>query len=126
MPRASPPRLIRLRAAAVAAAAEALAGGLSALANAWAGKTLLANAAIHRAQPAVPRRTKSFERLVVKADKSRGFSHTLALRHHCIGGEALVGPAQGDALHNDLVVGNTCMLAHHRRLHDALAVDDGA
>src|SRR6202012_4571820 len=40
--------------------------------------------------------------------------------------KALIWPAERDALHDDLVGGDPGMFAHHGRLHDPLAVDDGA
>jgi hypothetical protein len=38
----------------------------------------------------------------------------LAFGNDGVGREAVVGPAQRDALHDDLVVGDAGMLAHHR------------
>src|SRR5690606_37275647 len=43
-------------------------------------------------------------------------------RHDGVRGEALVGPAQGDGLHDDLVVGDARPLTHDGRLHDPLTL----
>ncbi len=65
-------------------------------------------------------------RLFVETDEHRGLVNRLSFGHDRICGEAFIGPAQRDAFHDDLIVGYSGVLAHDRRLHDALAVDHGA
>src|SRR3546814_20140873 len=45
------------------------------------------------------------------------------LRYDAIGGKAVVGPADRDADHDRLVVGDPRFRAHDRRMHDPLTVD---
>lgn len=61
--------------------------------------------------------------LVVKTDENRRFVYALAFGNHCICWKGLVGPAGGDAFHDDLISGNARMFTHDGRLHDPLAVD---
>ncbi len=82
--------------AAVAAVAVALAGGLSAQANASAGKTWLANAAIHQAPRVVPRKTECAElpsrRSQQKSSLQRHFC--VQKQPHWLGSSHLANPAQ--------------------------------
>src|SRR3546814_5355454 len=48
------------------------------------------------------------------------------LRYDAIGGKAVVGPADRDADHDRLVVGDPRFRAHDRRMHDPLTVDHAA
>src|SRR3546814_2534342 len=48
------------------------------------------------------------------------------LRYDAIGGKAVVGPADRDADHDRLAVGDPRFRAHDRRMHDPLTVDHAA
>src|SRR3546814_6322160 len=65
-------------------------------------------------------------RLVVEPDEGRRFVERLARRYDAIGGKAVVGPADRDADHDRLVVGDPRFRAHDRRMHDPLTVDHAA
>src|SRR5262245_58540770 len=73
-----------------------------------------------------PDSTKSNFALIGEADEGRGFGDGLSFGHDGIGRKAFVRPAERNALHDDLVIRDAGMLAHHGGLHDALAVDHGA
>ena len=60
---------------------------------------------------------------LVEADVAHKIVIRCTPRDHVVGGEIIIGVAHGDANHYDLIVGDLCVLAHHSRLHDALAVD---
>src|SRR5579871_707348 len=71
-----------------------------------------------------PAKDASMERafaLVGETDEGRGFGDGLSFGHDGIGREAVVRPAQRNALHDDLIVRDAGVLAHHGGLHDALA-----
>src|SRR5690606_9766362 len=63
---------------------------------------------------------------IVETHEPYRLVHGLAARDDGIGGEDLVRPAHGDAGLDHLVVRDAGFGAYHRRLHDALAVDDAA
>lgn len=63
---------------------------------------------------------------VIESDEHRRVRDAFALGNHRIGRKALVRPTKRDAFHDDLVIGDAGVLAHHGRLHDSLAVDDAA
>ena len=62
----------------------------------------------------------------IKANKIDSLVNGLPSRHDRISREIIVGVTHCDANHNDLFVGNTRVLSHHRRLHDALTIDHTA
>src|SRR6187401_3776072 len=64
--------------------------------------------------------------LIVETDEDRGFGDRLSFGHDRICRKAFIRPTQRNAFHDDLIVRYSGVLAHHRRLHDALAVDHGA
>ena len=64
--------------------------------------------------------------LIIKANIAYKVFVVLATGLHVVCHEAIVGVAHGNANHNDLIIRDLRMRAHHMRLHDALAIDDAA
>src|SRR4249919_543780 len=53
-------------------------------------------------------------RLIVETDEYRSFIDRLSFGHDRICRKTFIGPAQRDAFHDDLIVGNSRVLTHHR------------
>src|ERR1700692_654562 len=53
-------------------------------------------------------------RLIVETDEHRGFVERLSFGHDRIGREGFIVPAHRDAVHDDLIVGYSGVLTHHR------------
>ena len=51
--------------------------------------------------------------LIPEPDEYRGFLDGLSLRHDRVCRKGFIRPAQRDAFHDDLIVGYSCVLAHH-------------
>src|SRR5687767_10421988 len=73
-----------------------------------------------------PRAASTSMTTLVESDEPRGLFQRLALADYAIGGEAVIGPAHRDCFHDHFAIRNAGVLAHHRALHDALAVDHTA